>query len=96
VTAAAVDAAARTVLEDAGLGAAFLHRTGHGIGLDTHEAPWIVASDGTVLEEGMTFSVEPGFYLAGHAGARIEDIVAVTADGSRSFNEVDRSLRRIG
>jgi len=96
VTAAEVDAAARAVLEDAGLGAAFLHRTGHGIGLDTHEAPWIVASDGTVLEEDMTFSVEPGFYLTGHAGARIEDIVAVTADGVRSFNEVDRSLRRIG
>jgi Xaa-Pro aminopeptidase len=95
VTAAQVDAAARAVLEDAGLGAAFIHRTGHGIGLDTHEAPWIVASDGTVLEEGMTFSVEPGFYLAGHAGARIEDIVAVTADGARTFNEVDRDLRRI-
>lgn len=95
VTAAQVDAAARAVLDDAGLGAAFLHRTGHGIGLDTHEAPWIVASDTTVLEEGMTFSVEPGFYLAGHAGARIEDIVAVTADGVRTFNVVDRSLRRI-
>jgi Xaa-Pro aminopeptidase len=95
VTAAQVDAAARSVLEEAGLGAAFLHRTGHGIGLDTHEAPWIVASDATVLEEGMTFSVEPGFYLAGQVGARIEDIVAVTADGVRTFNDVDRSLRRI-
>ncbi len=95
VTAAEVDAAARAVLEEAGLGEAFLHRTGHGIGLDTHEAPWIFASDRTVLEEGMTFSVEPGFYLAGHAGARIEDIVGVTADGVRLLNEVDRSLRRI-
>jgi Xaa-Pro aminopeptidase len=95
VRASQVDAAARSVLEDAGLGAAFIHRTGHGIGLDTHEAPWIVASDDTVLEEGMTFSVEPGFYLAGRMGARIEDIVAVTADGVRSFNEVDRALRRI-
>jgi Xaa-Pro aminopeptidase len=96
VPASAIDAAARAVLVEAGLGAAFIHRTGHGIGLDTHEAPWIVASDQTMLEEGMTFSVEPGFYLPGETGARIEDIVAVTRDGAHSFNTVDRALRRVG
>lgn len=90
-----VDAAAREVLVAAGLGDAFVHRTGHGIGLDTHEAPWIVAGDETVLEAGMTFSVEPGFYIDGWTGARIEDIVAVTDTGVRSLNQVDRRLRRI-
>jgi Xaa-Pro aminopeptidase len=96
VRAADVDAAARAVLVAAGLGDAFVHRTGHGIGLDTHEAPWIVAGDTTVLEPGMTFSVEPGFYIDGWAGARIEDIVAVTETGVRVLNQVDRGLRRIG
>jgi Xaa-Pro aminopeptidase len=96
VRASEVDAAARGVLEAAGLGEAFIHRTGHGIGLDTHEAPWIVEGDMTILEEGMTFSVEPGFYRAGWAGARIEDIVAVTAEGARTLNTVDRGLKRIG
>ena len=92
VTAASVDAAARSVLEDAGLGEAFVHRTGHGIGMDTHEEPWIVAGSDVELVEGMTFSVEPGFYLEGRYGARIEDIVAVTADGVASYNVVDRGL----
>jgi Xaa-Pro aminopeptidase len=95
VRACDVDAAARAVLTAAGLGDAFVHRTGHGIGLDTHEAPWIVAGDETVLEVGMTFSVEPGFYVDGWAGARIEDIVAVTETGVRPLNLVDRSLRRL-
>jgi Xaa-Pro aminopeptidase len=92
VTAGAVDAAARSVLVDAGLGDAFVHRTGHGIGLDTHEEPWILGGSEVRLSEGMAFSVEPGFYLDGRFGARIEDIVAVTADGSTSFNVVDRDL----
>jgi len=91
-TAGDVDRAARTVLESAGLGDAFVHRTGHGIGLETHEEPWILAGSEVVLAEGMAFSVEPGFYLDGRFGARIEDIVAVTADGSESFNVVDRDL----
>jgi Xaa-Pro aminopeptidase len=92
VTAGAVDAAARTVLTDAGLGEAFVHRTGHGIGLETHEAPWILGGSDVTLEPGMTFSVEPGFYLEGRFGARIEDIVAVTADGVEVLNVVDRDL----
>jgi Xaa-Pro aminopeptidase len=87
-----VDAAARDVLIAAGLGEAFVHRTGHGIGLETHEAPWILAGSDVVLEEGMTFSVEPGFYLEGRFGARIEDIVAVARDGVRPLNVVDRGL----
>lgn len=92
VTAGAVDAAAREVLERAGLGDAFVHRTGHGIGLDTHEAPWIVAGSDVVLEPGMTFSIEPGFYLEGRHGARIEDIVVVTQDGVDVLNDVTREL----
>ena len=87
-----VDAAARDVLIAAGLGEAFVHRTGHGIGLETHEAPWILAGSDVVLEEGMTFSVEPGFYLEGRFGARIEDIVAVARDGVVPLNVVDRGL----
>jgi len=91
-TAGDVDAAARDVLIDAGLGDAFVHRTGHGIGLETHESPWILGGSDSVLEAGMTFSVEPGFYLAGRFGARIEDIVAVTDDAVEVLNVVDRDL----
>jgi Xaa-Pro aminopeptidase len=79
-------------MEVAGLGEAFLHRTGHGIGLEVHEAPWIVAGDRTALAPGMTFSVEPGYYLEGRTGARIEDIVAVTADGVEVLNREPRGL----
>jgi len=92
VPAGAVDAAARSVLEDAGLGPAFVHRTGHGIGLETHEAPWILGGSEVTLVPGMTFSVEPGFYLDGRFGARIEDIVAVTDDAVEVLNVVDRDL----
>jgi Xaa-Pro aminopeptidase len=92
VTAGEVDAAARDVLVAAGLGDAFVHRTGHGIGLDTHEEPWILGGSQVRLSEGMAFSVEPGFYLEGRFGARIEDIVAVTAGGCVAFNVVDRDL----
>lgn len=95
-TAGSVDAAARSVLAAAGLGEAFVHRTGHGIGLDTHEEPWIVEGSDVELREGMVFSVEPGFYLEGRYGARIEDIVAVTADGVEPYNVVDRGLVVIG
>jgi Xaa-Pro aminopeptidase len=86
VTCESVDAAARSVLADAGLGAHFIHRTGHGIGLDVHEEPYIVTGNGLALEAGMTFSIEPGVYLAGRWGARIEDIVAVTLEGAERLN----------
>ena len=91
-TAGDIDRAARAVLEGAGLGQAFVHRTGHGIGLETHEEPWILGGSEVPLVAGMTFSVEPGFYLAGQYGARIEDIVAVTAAGGVALNVVDRDL----
>jgi len=86
VTAEQVDAAARDVLADAGLAEYFVHRTGHGIGLSVHEEPYIVAGNNLPLAEGMAFSIEPGIYLPGQWGARIEDIVIVTAHGALSVN----------
>jgi Xaa-Pro aminopeptidase len=91
-TAESIDAAAREVIAGAGYGAQFFHRTGHGIGLDTHEAPYIVAGNDLPLEPGMAFSVEPGIYFAGRHGARIEDIVVCTDDGVRNLNNVRREL----
>jgi Xaa-Pro aminopeptidase len=87
-----VDRAARAVIEAAGYGERFIHRTGHGIGLEVHETPYIVGGNPTPLEPGMTFSVEPGIYLPERLGVRIEDIVAVTADGVERFNEAPRDL----
>jgi Xaa-Pro aminopeptidase len=92
VTAEAIDAAARDVIAGAGWGEHFIHRTGHGIGLDTHEAPYIVAGNELPLEPGMAFSVEPGIYLPGRCGARIEDIVVCTDDGVRILNGGPREL----
>ncbi|MGB3304408.1 M24 family metallopeptidase [Gordonia sp. (in: high G+C Gram-positive bacteria)] len=85
-TAESIDAAARDVLNAAGLGDQFIHRTGHGIGLSVHEEPYIVAGNTDKLREGMAFSIEPGIYFAGDWGARIEDIVIVTADGCEPVN----------
>ena len=92
VPAELVDAVARARLTDAGLGERFLHRTGHGIGLDVHEDPYIVGGNTTTLEPGMAFSVEPGIYLDGDWGARIEDIVVVTDDGCERLNTRPRDL----
>jgi Xaa-Pro aminopeptidase len=92
VTAEDVDAAARRVIDDAGWGGYFIHRTGHGIGLDTHEAPYIVSGNPLPLEPGMAFSVEPGIYLPGRCGARIEDIVVCTDDGVRILDNGPREL----
>jgi Xaa-Pro aminopeptidase len=92
VTAEQVDAAARGVLADEGLADAFVHRTGHGIGLSVHEEPYIVAGNDQTLQEGMAFSVEPGIYFPGRWGARIEDIVIVTADGALPVNNRPHEL----
>jgi Xaa-Pro aminopeptidase len=90
-----VDRAARTVIADAGYGDRFIHRTGHGIGLEVHEPPYAVAGDETPLEPGMAFSVEPGIYLEGRFGVRIEDIVAVTEDGVEVLNQAPRDLASV-
>ncbi|MGH3531801.1 MAG: M24 family metallopeptidase [Mycobacterium sp.] len=92
VTAEQVDAAARTVLTDAGFGEYFVHRTGHGIGLSVHEEPYIVAGNDLPLAAGMAFSVEPGIYFPGRWGARIEDIVVVTKDGAIAVNNRPHEL----
>ncbi|MEV1290865.1 Xaa-Pro peptidase family protein [Pseudonocardia sp. NPDC049635] len=92
VTAASIDRAAREHIAAAGHGEHFIHRTGHGIGLDVHEEPYIVDGNDLLLEEGMAFSVEPGIYQAGRWGARIEDIVVVTADGAERLNRNSRDL----
>jgi D-alanyl-D-alanine dipeptidase len=87
-----VDRAARAVIEEGGYGEGFVHRTGHGIGLSTHEPPNLVEGETLPLEPGMCFSVEPGIYLTGAFGVRIEDIVAVTEDGGRRLNTTPREL----
>jgi D-alanyl-D-alanine dipeptidase len=92
VTAEQVDAAARDVLAEARLAEYFVHRTGHGIGLSVHEEPYIVAGNELPLATGMAFSVEPGIYFAGRWGARIEDIVIVTEDGTLPVNNRPHEL----
>lgn len=95
VAAQEVDRAARRVILDAGYGNAFLHRTGHGIGLDGHEHPYLVEGNAEPLDAGMTFSIEPGIYLAGKFGVRIEDILALTPDGPEPLNRADHALARV-
>ena len=92
VTAEAVDRLGRRMIEAEGYGDYFIHRTGHGIGLETHEAPYIVEGNEQTLEPGMAFSIEPGIYLPGRHGARIEDIVVVTAEGLERLNTTSREL----
>ncbi|MFC9917863.1 M24 family metallopeptidase [Agromyces binzhouensis] len=87
-----IDRVARGVIADAGYGEYFIHRVGHGIGLTTHEPPYMVEGEETPLEPGMCFSIEPGIYLPGRFGVRIEDIVTVTADGGRRLNTTPREM----
>jgi len=88
-----VDKVARDVIENAGYGRFFIHRTGHGIGLEIHEEPYIVAGNSLKLAEGMTFSIEPGIYLPGQYGVRIEDIVVMETEKARRLNKCSRDLR---
>jgi Xaa-Pro aminopeptidase len=88
-----VDRAARGVIAEAGYGERFIHRTGHGIGLTVHEPPYIIEGETRPIEPGMCFSIEPGIYLPGRFGVRIEDIVVATAGGGRRLNDTSRELR---
>jgi Xaa-Pro aminopeptidase len=93
VRAEEVDAAARAVIDEGGFGDLFVHRTGHGIGIEEHEDPYLVRGNAEVLQPGHAFSVEPGIYRAGRFGMRLEDIVVIGADGSpEALNRVDHSL----
>ena len=96
VAAASVDAACRDPITAAGHGELFLHRTGHGIGLEEHEDPYIVAGNDEPLEPGMAFSIEPGLYPQGRYGARIEDIVVATDAGPDPLNRADHALAVVG
>jgi len=88
-----VDAVARTTIMEAGYGDNFGHGTGHGVGLEVHEAPRLNAESEAVLETGMAVTVEPGIYLPGHGGVRIEDLIVVTDDGSSNLNRLSKELR---
>lgn len=90
-----VDAAARDVISKAGYGEFFVHRTGHGMGIEVHEPPWITGTSKTVLDEGMVFSIEPGIYLPGRFGIRLEEIVILRQDGPEILSELPRDLRII-
>ncbi len=92
VTPESIDAAARRPIEAEGYGDAFFHRTGHGIGLEGHEDPYVIAGNSEPLRDGMAFSIEPGIYLVGEYGARIEDIVVCGPDGPIALNEAPREL----
>jgi Xaa-Pro aminopeptidase len=87
-----VDAVARRIITDAGYGLNFVHRTGHGIGMEEHEEPYIVAGNCEPLAPGHAFSIEPGIYIDGKWGARIEDIVVVTQYGPDALNTVNHKL----
>ncbi|WP_055701404.1 MULTISPECIES: aminopeptidase P family protein [Streptomyces] len=91
-----VDRAARAVITEFGYGERFIHRTGHGIGVTTHEPPYMIEGEERPLVPGMCFSVEPGIYLPGRFGVRIEDIVTVTEDGGRRLNTTAREMAIVG
>jgi len=95
VPAGEVDLVARTIIEKAGFGDYFIHRTGHGLGLEGHEEPYIRNDNAMLLEPGMTFTIEPGIYLPDRGGVRIEDDVIVTVEGVESFSNLPRELVRI-
>jgi Xaa-Pro dipeptidase len=87
-----VDCAAREVIDQAGFGEFFTHRTGHGLGMEAHETPYIFTGNSEKLEPGMTYTVEPGIYLPNKGGVRIEDDVLITPDGAISLSDYPREL----
>ncbi len=91
-----VDIAARKVIDDAGYGAYFTHRTGHGLGMEGHEAPYMRADNQRILEEGMAYTVEPGIYLPNRNGVRVEDDMIITKDGAESLTTLPREIRVLG
>jgi Xaa-Pro dipeptidase len=92
IPAGEVDRAARSVIESAGYGRYFIHRTGHGLGLEGHEEPYIYEGNSLLLQPGMTFTIEPGIYLPGRGGVRVEDDVLITLDGCLSLSDLPREL----
>jgi Xaa-Pro dipeptidase len=96
VAAEDIDRAARQVIVEAGYGEFFFHRTGHGLGMEGHEEPYIREGNSLSLTPGMTFTIEPGIYLPGRGGVRIEDDVVITTDGLESLSDLPRELRIIG
>jgi len=90
-----VDAAAREAIESEGYGDQFIHRTGHGLGLDVHELPWVTGANSDKLQKGMVFTIEPGVYLPGKFGVRIEDDVVVTSTGIENLTKLDHELIEI-
>nr|WP_321507530.1 Xaa-Pro peptidase family protein [uncultured Celeribacter sp.] len=96
VRACDIDKAARDVISAAGYGDRFLHRTGHGLGIDIHEPPYIAANSDVELAEGNVFSIEPGIYIEGQFGIRLEEIVILRQDGAEVFSEMPRDMQRLG
>jgi Xaa-Pro dipeptidase len=96
VTGSDLDRVARDVIEDSGYGQYFIHRTGHGLGLEIHEPPYIVETNTEPLETGSVFTIEPGIYLPDRGGVRIEDDVVITGDGSKSLTSFSRELLQVG
>ncbi|HAX68684.1 MAG TPA: aminopeptidase P family protein, partial [Anaerolineae bacterium] len=86
----------REVIEKAGYGKYFTHRTGHGIGMEGHEAPYMRGDNMQILEPGMAFTVEPGIYLANRNGVRIEDNLVITEHGAESLSDMPREIRVVG
>jgi len=96
IPAGKVDQAARAVIESSGYGQFFFHRTGHGLGMEGHEPPYIFSENPLILSAGMTFTIEPGIYLAGRGGVRIEDNILITEDSAESLTDLPRHLLNIG
>ena len=90
-----VDRAARTVIAEQGYGNLFVHRVGHGIGLSAHEDPYLIAGNRRPLDSGMVFSAEPGIYMPGRWGLRIEDIIGIESGVTQRYNNVAHDLRRL-